>query len=106
MGLFDFFRGPDMDAGLEQMKNSPGAVLVDVRTPEEYRNGRIPGSINVPLQTLERMIDSAENMEVPLFVYCQSGVRSRQAVSILRGMGYTNVTNLGGIAAYRGEVER
>ena len=42
----------------------------------------------------------------PLFVYCRSGARSSQAVSILKGKGYGNVTNIGGIAAYTGKVER
>jgi len=106
MGIFDFFRGPDMAAGLEQMKNSPGAVLVDVRTAEEYRGGRIPGSVNIPLSSLDRISRQVENKDAPVFVYCQSGARSRQAAAALARMGYTNVTNLGGIAAYRGKVER
>lgn len=106
MGLLAFFRGPDMAAGLEQMRRTPGAVLVDVRTAEEYRNGRIPGSVNVPLAALDRISSRVENKDVPVFVYCWSGARSRQAAAQLRHMGYTNVTNLGGIVAYRGKVER
>lgn len=42
--------------------------------------------------------------ETPLFVYCLSGVRSRQAAGLLRRMGYTDVTDLGGICNYRGKV--
>jgi rhodanese-related sulfurtransferase len=48
----------------------------------------------------------AENKDTHLFVYCHSGSRSRQAVSLLQHMGYSNVQNIGGIAAYRGKVER
>lgn len=44
--------------------------------------------------------------DTPLFVYCYSGGRSRQAADILKGMGYTNVKNLGGIASYTGKVEK
>jgi len=106
MGFLDIFRMPDMRKGLEAMDEQPGAVLVDVRTPEEYREGRIPGSVNVPLSSLDKIRSVAENEAVPLFVYCQSGARSRQAVSQLLAMGYTAVTNLGGMAAYRGKVER
>jgi len=106
MGFFDFLRGPDMAAGIEQLKNTPGGVLVDVRTPEEYRSGRIPGSVNVPLQTLDRISEQVGHKDVPLFVYCQSGARSRQAAAMLKSMGYTNVTNLGGMTAWRGKVER
>lgn len=106
MGLFDIFRGPDMHAGLDAMRNTPGAVLVDVRTPAEYGEGRIPGSINVPLQLLEKIYDAVEDKDAPVYVYCRSGARSRQAAQLLGRMGYTNVTNLGGILSYRGEVER
>ena len=48
----------------------------------------------------------AEDKETPLFVYCYSGARSGQAVHVLRRMGYANVKNIGGIAAWTGEVER
>jgi rhodanese-related sulfurtransferase len=60
----------------------------------------------VPLQSLENIRLSVQNKDTPLFVYCYSGGRSRQAAQQLRAMGYTNVKNLGGIAAYRGRVER
>ena len=43
MGFFDFLRGPDLDAGLQECRADPRALLLDVRTPEEYRAGRIPG---------------------------------------------------------------
>ena len=44
--------------------------------------------------------------DVPLFVYCHSGARSSQAVRLLARMGYTNLKNIGGMAAYTGKVER
>ena len=80
--------------------------MLDVRTPQEYREGRIPGSRNIPLQTIESVSLVVQDKDVPLFVYCYSGARSRQAVSVLQRMGYTNVTNIGGIAAYSGKVEQ
>ena len=88
MGLFDFFKGPDFNEGIETYKNTKDAVLLDVRTQEEY--------------LVERLIDKA----APLFVYCLSGARSRMAVAQLQQMGYAKVTNLGGINSYRGKVER
>ena len=78
---------------------------MDVRTPQEYREGRIPGSQNIPLQAIDKVTAVVKNRDIPLFVYCHSGVRSRQAVGMLRRMGYTNVTNIGGMAAYSGKVE-
>ena len=82
-----------------------GAVLLDVRTPQEYREGHIPGSQIVPLQQLDKVEEVTENKDTILYVYCRSGARSRQAVSLLKHMGYTNVHNIGGIAAYSGKVE-
>ncbi len=105
MGIFDFFKQPDINQGVQEFKNAAGAVLLDVRTPQEYREGHIPGSQNVPLQQLDKVEEVTENKDTVLYVYCRSGARSRQAVSLLNHMGYTNVHNIGGIAAYSGKVE-
>ena len=94
MGWLDFFRRPDINAGVEDWMGTPGAVLLDVRTPAEYREGHIPGSRNVPLGGLDQV-----------FAYCLSGSRSRHAAALLRRMGYQHVTNIGGISGYRGKVE-
>ena len=106
MGFFDFLKQPDINKGVGEYRNTNGAVLLDVRTPQEYREGHIPGSKNVPLQQLDKISSVADNKNVPLFVYCYSGGRSRQAASMLQHMGYTNVQNIGGITAYQGKVER
>ena len=105
MGFFDFLKQPDINKGVMEYRDTNGAVLLDVRTPQEYREGHIPGSKNVPLQRLDQVKAVAGNKETALFVYCYSGSRSRQAVSMLQRMGYTNVNNIGGIAAYAGKVE-
>ena len=105
MGNFDFFKQPDKNKGVQEYKNAAGAVLLDVRSPQEYREGHIPGSQNVPLQQLDKVEEVTENKDTVLYVYCRSGARSRQAVSLLKHMGYTNVHNIGGIAAYSGKVE-
>ena len=105
MGIFDFFKQPDINQGVQEFKNAAGAVLLDVRTPQEYREGHIPGSQNVPLQQLDKVEEVTENKDTILYVYCRSGARSRQAVSLLQAMGYTNVHNIGGITAYSGKVE-
>jgi len=105
MGFFDFFKQADINQGIKEYSATPGAVLLDVRTAEEYRGGHIPGSKNVPLQSIDKIASVAENKDTVLFVYCYSGARSRQAAGILQRMGYTNVNNIGGIAAYAGKVE-
>ena len=106
MSIFDFFKQPDINKGLKEYAEAENAVLLDVRTPQEYGEGHIPGSKNVPLQTLDKVRSVAENKDTELFVYCYSGARSRQATAMLQHMGYTNVRNIGGIAAYQGKVER
>ena len=106
MSIFDFFKQPDINKGLKEYAETENAVLLDVRTPQEYGEGHIPGSKNVPLQTLDKVRSVVENKDTELFVYCYSGARSRQAAAALGQMGYTNVQNIGGIAAYQGKVER
>ena len=106
MGFFDFLRGPDIDQGVKEFQETPGAVLLDVRTSEEYQGGHIPGSQNVPLQLLSTEDSVNTPKDTPLFVYCHSGARSGQAVRILAQKGYSNVKNIGGMAAYKGKVER
>ena len=106
MGFFDFLKQPDINKGVADFRNTEGAILVDVRTPQEYREGHIPGSKNVPMQAIDKVSSVTENKDTALFVYCFSGARSRQATAQLKHMGYTNVQNIGGIAAYQGKVER
>ena len=106
MGFFDFLRQPDINQGVNEYKNTGGAVLLDVRTPQEYGEGHIPESKNVPLQTLDKGMAAVGNKDTELFVYCYSGARSRQAAAMLGQMGYTRVHNIGGISSYRGRVER
>ncbi len=105
MGIFDFLKAPDINRGVEEFKATDRAVLLDVRTPGEYQEGHIPGSKNIPLQTLDEIEEIVENKDTPIFVHCLSGGRSRQAAAILQQMGYSNVKNIGGISAYHGKVE-
>ena len=106
MNFFPFFKQPDIHQGVNEYKSVPGAVLLDVRTPQEYREGHIPESINLPLQALDNAPEIIENEDTPIYVYCHSGGRSRQAAALLGAMGYTNIKNIGGIATYSGKVER
>ena len=103
---FRFFKTADIHKGLKEYAQIENAVLLDVRTPQEYSEGHIPESINVPLQTIDKVTSITENKDTALYVYCYSGVRSRQATAMLQNMGYSNVQNIGGIAAYHGKVER
>ena len=72
MGFFDFFKQANINQGIEEYKRTAGAVLLDVRTPQEYQEGHIPESKNVPLQQLNNIVSVVKNTEIPLFVYCYS----------------------------------
>ena len=90
MGFFDFLKQANINQGIEEYKKTAGAVLLDVRTPQEYQEGHIPESKNVPLQQLNNVVSVVKNTEIPLFVYCYSGARSRQATGMLQRMGYAS----------------
>ena len=104
MGLFDFLRGPDINAGVEKYKSTKGAVLLDVRTEEEFAQGHVQNAVNIPLQEISKVTERIADKSTPLFTYCLSGARSSQAAAIIKRMGYTDVTNIGGISSYRGKV--
>ena len=105
MGLFNFFRNTaDINTGVAEYETNDGAVLIDVRTAEEYRDGHIDGSVNIPLDRISSVVNIVKDKSTPLYVHCLSGGRSGQAVSYLKQMGYTNTKNIGGISSYRGKV--
>ena len=71
-----------------------GALIVDVRTPEEYQDGHIDGSLNIPLDEIEKAT-SWLIKDVPTVVVCASGSRSAVAKEILEAHGYAKVYNGG-----------
>ena len=97
-----FLRRTGIHEGVTLFRNTPGAVLLDVRDAEEYIQGHIPGAVNLPLENLDRL---AAPKEKPVFVYCLRGMRSRRAVRMLKRQGYTDVRSIGGIMQYNGPVE-
>ena len=105
MSIFDFFKQPDIHKGLKEYAEKENAVLLDVRTPQEYAAGHIPGSRTLPLDRLESISDLLPETDTPVFVHCLSGGRSARALAILREMGYHKVSNIGGIGAYKGKLE-
>ena len=72
-----------------------GAVLVDVRSPQEYREGHLDGAILIPDYQIRRTVTRLiENKEQLIVVYCSTGHRSQEAQRILENMGYNNVYNV------------
>lgn len=70
------------------------AYLVDVRTPQEFAEGNVEGSVNIPLDTVPNQLSTFKNKN-NIVVFCRSGNRSRQAKLILEQNGFTNVVNGG-----------
>lgn len=79
--------------------------LMDVRTLEEYEAGHIPGSINIPVQEIESIVDLIPDQEATLLLYCRSGNRTVTASKALEDLGYKVIIDLGGISAYEGDLE-
>ena len=91
---------------LKQYLSQENAILIDVRQPDEFEKGRIPGARNVPSQKLRDFSLEIADPDTPIYVYCLSGARSARAVRALRGVGFTQVYDLGGINRYTGELEK
>lgn len=80
-------------------------TVVDVRTPQEYAEGHIPGAINIPLDSIgSEQPAELGNLDAELIVYCRTGVRSKQASDKLIDLGYRYVNDMGGIVDWPGDV--
>jgi rhodanese-related sulfurtransferase len=83
--------GPKVDL---QALITEGATIVDVRTPAEYKDGHVKGSMNLPLQTLGSQMNKLKKDEV-IITCCRSGSRSGMARRQLKAAGFTQVYNGG-----------
>jgi phage shock protein E len=97
--MFSFFKNlfsnKDMDT-IKELVKSGAAVVVDVRSPQEFAGGSVKGAKNIPLDKLESQIDKIKAFQKPVVLCCASGMRSARAASILRGKGLENIHDAGG----------
>ena len=95
MSIFSSLFG--MGVKTEDLKSmvQNGALIIDVRTPDEFRSGHIPQSQNIPLQQLEQKLASIKQKNNAVITVCQSGARSGMATTILKKAG-VEVVNGGG----------
>ncbi|HMN13089.1 MAG TPA: rhodanese-like domain-containing protein [Bellilinea sp.] len=78
-------------------------ILIDVRTPEEYQTGHLPGALLLPVDQIAQEIQSVvPDKDTPVMVYCRSGNRSATAAKALDKLGYTVIFDLGGIKDFTG----
>jgi len=85
--MFSFFKklfGPGTD--FKALKEA-GAIILDVRSPQEFDRGNIKGSKNIPLNNVQREISNIKKWNKPVITVCQSGARSGMAKSILKAAG-------------------
>ena len=94
MGLLSMFGLGDKSESITDFIEK-GAVIIDVRTVGEYKEGHIKGSKNIPLDTISSKIEEIKKLNKPVIACCRSGMRSAQATSILKQNGI-EVLNGGG----------
>ena len=81
----------------EMLNNSNNIILLDVRSHQEYEEGHLKGAINIPTYDLYReATKKIKDKEAIIIAYCTIGVRSENAINILRKMGYKNLYHLDG----------
>ena len=83
----------------ERMEQNPYAVVLDVRTRQEYEAGHIAGAVLLPRETIgENPPEQLPDKDAEILVYCRTGNRSAKAANKLAALGYANVSDFGGIA--------
>lgn len=103
MGLF---RSINSNEANKLIENCNELVIIDVRRFSEYKSGKIPNAINIPVEELEWEIeDLKESIDKPILVYCKAGHKSALACQMLEEEGFTKLYNLGqGILGYDGKI--
>lgn len=96
---FDLKRSFDMNKDItkEELNSyiKQGAIVIDVRSSQEYREGHVDGAISIPDYQIKREIKKyISNKEQVIVVYCSTGHRSQRVQQILENMGYSNVYNI------------
>lgn len=92
---------------ISQFESDNNAVMLDVRTEEEYNDGIIPTATNIDIRQESEFIEFIEALDKTknYYVYCRSGMRSANACAIMNQIGIPNTFNLvGGILAWNGEI--
>ncbi|MEY2457097.1 MAG: sulfur-carrier protein adenylyltransferase/sulfurtransferase [Acidimicrobiaceae bacterium] len=84
-------------AEADELRRQPGALVLDVREPDEYEQGAIPDAVHIPRGQLESSIEGrVANRDTPLIVHCAGGTRSAFAAQTLAQLGYTDVVSVAG----------
>lgn len=99
------YRQITQDEAQEMMRSESGYIILDVRTPDEYAEGHIPGAICISHDAIPTDdIPALPDKDQLIMVYCRSGRRSKLTAQQLADQGYTNVVEFGGIIDWTGEI--
>ncbi|WP_240695323.1 rhodanese-like domain-containing protein [Thermus caldilimi] len=88
-------------AAAKQMMDTLDVFILDVREPAEFKDGRIPGAVNIPIRDLPKRLGEIPKGK-PIIVYCGIGHRGAMALLFLKGQGYNVKSILGGYKAWTG----
>lgn len=91
--MFSFLFGFGKNKIKEALRN--GAVIIDVRSPGEYDRGKVPGSMNIPVDRIQSNAERIKAMKKPVVLCCASGTRSGIARQMLKSSGVQEVFNGG-----------
>ncbi|BDY12624.1 rhodanese-like domain-containing protein [Hydrogenimonas cancrithermarum] len=102
--IFANFESVTPKRAYEMIQNDPDVVILDVRRPEEYREGHLEGARLIPVQELDRRLADLEMLKhKTILVYCRSGIRSVMASRKLAANGFKPYNLKGGINAWKNE---
>jgi rhodanese-related sulfurtransferase len=83
-----------------------GAKVVDVRTPQEFASGHVPGAINIPYEEIGRRASEIGPASTPVVLYCRTGRRSGIAADALQKAGFSRLYDFKSVTAWPGELAR
>ncbi len=94
-----FFRlQKDEETEMKEIFSNSNPTYIDVREPSEFLMGHVGNAINIPLGSISEKLDEIRKLPLPIILYCRSGIRSAQALGLLKAYGITDAHNGGGLA--------
>jgi len=109
--LLNYFKKKEKEGFLDPkayqtwLKDNKKMILLDVRTPEEFRESHLPNAELFPVQWIElHFMKHYQDKDMTYVIYCRSGIRSYNALKMLKQMGYLHVYDMGGIIHYPYEI--
>lgn len=100
------YKSISMLEAIKKFKEEEDYIIVDVRRPDEYKEGHIPKAINIVNEEITNRPNKLPDLNQTIYVYCRSGRRSKEASEKFSKLGYTNIIEFGGILDWPGVIEK